>query len=423
MRVITERDAADLGAKAGFRANTIVLLGDSISLSGTSNIASNVEYWKPEGWWHWCNEVLGQRFNQIYNAGISGENTTQILARVGLVIAKRPEYCLVHCGINDVQQGVALSVIQDNLRLIYRRLTDAGIKVIAMTTISSGSAGGQLDSAGKKLVLFQLQRWIAQYGRDAEGIYVVEWHRVLQDATTGLSLTGYTMDGTHPNTLGGSRLGQHLAREIALVAEPIEMLPASNADTDNEAKNPMMTGTGGTTSGTITNTGAIAASLIFEPDSGTITTSSAKVARTDQIGGEWQQVTIASGGGDFKARITEDLIATMGLAVGDTVEMVCEYETDAAGWTGNPGIGLYLQALNGFTAITGTVSIVRSMWLQSLTTTESYERPPGGIMKTVPLVIPATTTRLMGWFFFFCSGSRAGTVRMGRNGLYKVVTA
>lgn len=422
-RVITETDADAIRGKTGFRGNTVVVLGDSIALNGAGTlINTNIQYLYNLGWFHWMNEILGQRFNQIYNAGISGQTTTQILARVGSdVISKRPEYCIVIAGINDVQSSVTLPVIQANLREIYGKLTNAGIKVIALTTLSSGNGAGQLDNASKKQVLFNLQRWIPQYARDTPGVMCIEWHKILMDSTTGLSLTGYTLDGTHPNTLGGCRLGMYLASQLSNVVAPAEMLPASNADTDNKAVNPMMLGTTGTTSSE-TNTGNIATGVTFESDGSAATSTSSKVARTDQIGGEWQQVSVASGG-DFKARIVDSLIATLSLSVGDTVELTCEYQTDAAGFTGYPEIGLYLQALNGFTAITGVVSIARSMWHTGLTTGETYVRQDYGVLKTVPLTLPATTTRLMGWFLFRCGTGRAGTFRIGRNGMYKVIPA
>jgi len=91
--------------------------------------------------------LLGRRLDMRYqpdfgvrtiNAGVSGENTWEGLARIERdVLAPRPALVTVEFGLNDIRWEPEKTVSEEqfatNLRQMHRRITDTGAGVILMT--------------------------------------------------------------------------------------------------------------------------------------------------------------------------------------------------------------------------------------------------------------------------------------------------
>lgn len=74
----------------------------------------------------------------VINAGISGNNTTNLLARLDAdCISHRPELTVLMVGTNDMnsQKYVPLTQYQQNLNLIINKIKAAGSQVILMTIL------------------------------------------------------------------------------------------------------------------------------------------------------------------------------------------------------------------------------------------------------------------------------------------------
>ena len=74
----------------------------------------------------------------IHNAGVSGENTAEGLARLdSTVLVHRPDLVAVEFGLNDIRYDGTKRIYEDqfaaNLRTLHERLTTAGARVIFMT--------------------------------------------------------------------------------------------------------------------------------------------------------------------------------------------------------------------------------------------------------------------------------------------------
>jgi lysophospholipase L1-like esterase len=96
------RQEAYLVSKQARQAPLGILLGDSLSM------------WFP-------NELLPT--NQIWlNQAISGENTGQILARLGHLDYLQPDTIYLMAGVNDLKQGISETTVLNNLRSIIRHL-------------------------------------------------------------------------------------------------------------------------------------------------------------------------------------------------------------------------------------------------------------------------------------------------------------
>lgn len=118
-------DAAPTGTTvAPARPLTLVVLGDSLTAPvGTGGAADWLRWADPDG-----------TFELIGNAGVPGERSDQILARVAAdVIARRPGWVTVLAGTNDISVDVRAEPIIFNLTRIYDALEAAGINFVAIT--------------------------------------------------------------------------------------------------------------------------------------------------------------------------------------------------------------------------------------------------------------------------------------------------
>lgn len=101
----------------------VIALGDSLT-AGTGATSGN-DYVS----------VLSRWSNiPIVNAGISGDTTTDALARIGNITAQDPDIVIVFLGGNDILQLKPLSETISNLRSIVTQLKNSGAQVILVGT-------------------------------------------------------------------------------------------------------------------------------------------------------------------------------------------------------------------------------------------------------------------------------------------------
>ncbi len=70
----------------------------------------------------------------LYNEGVGGETTAQMLARFYTGVTSHPDckYVLIWGGINDIMGGANVSLIESNLQSMYSLAHAAKIKVVAL---------------------------------------------------------------------------------------------------------------------------------------------------------------------------------------------------------------------------------------------------------------------------------------------------
>ena len=121
----------------------VAFLGDSITAQGWSNAHGYVRL-----------VVAGLQVNGVditpLPAGIGGHKSDDMLARLERdVLAKRPDWVTISCGMNDVihgAKGLPLDRYSANMTAIVERCQKAGIKVVLFTTSTAGAG----DSAQSK---------------------------------------------------------------------------------------------------------------------------------------------------------------------------------------------------------------------------------------------------------------------------------
>jgi lysophospholipase L1-like esterase len=337
----TRADGLEAGllGKPSIRPNTVAILGASIAEMaggvgvGVYDTAVASPFTRADGYFTWANMSLGGRLTMVKNAGVGGQRSDQILARVTDVtnLSVLPGYCILSdAASNDLVQSIPSATIVTNLDAICDALQAKGITVVICTSLPlAGNAAHLLRQE-------EVNTWIR--GRATQpGFIVCDWAARWTDATTAGPKTGFATDGIHPTPLGAGAIGKVLADALRPYIGGSVLLPSHNLDGLAVNVNPMMVGTAGTVStGT---TGQAADNWTTLRGSGAGTMAGAKVARTDGVGGAWQSLTLAGGGGQFF--LFSDVA---GAAVAGT-KWQTEMEFDAADFTGITNCRLVVEAL------------------------------------------------------------------------------
>lgn len=276
---------AALGGSQAAPKQTVVIFGDSITAQNTTNSPANANGFGHKyaaGYWNQAQLLLRHRFSLLANAGVGGNVTAQMLARIQAdVIAYAPGYVIVQGGGNDVTTDIDPATTIANLTAIYTLLQAAGIVVVATTVLPSVN----VDTTPRKLALQTINNWLRGYVRTQPGMILCDWYACVADPATMVAATNMTTDGVHPSQTGAFLLGAKLAAELSSVTYLADPLPDSNVESGLVLPNPRMVGAAPGTSVTVA------------ANSGTPTLTQSKVARTDGVQGEWSQV-VASGGVD-----------------------------------------------------------------------------------------------------------------------------
>ncbi len=226
------------------------VLGDSIQANQTLFTSESLRYLSEASSCMWGLAFAGVAYDWIANGGVSGQTSTQILARTDAFIAANPGLQVVYfsAGVNDIASGAATQPIIDNLIAIVRKLVAAGIYVVHGGILPFAAANAY--RAGQ---VTTINRALGAWWQGGPGGRFVDHYAVFADTASalGAAKAGYTSDGTHPINRGGFALGQQLAPIFA------ELMPAytlANSPVDSRVAitecdqlfaNPTLQGTGG----------------------------------------------------------------------------------------------------------------------------------------------------------------------------------
>jgi len=179
----------------------VAFLGDSITAQGAG---------KPAGYVQLVARALDLEGNKItvIPAGVSGNTSKDMLARVDNdVIAKKPDWMTLSCGVNDVwhgAKGVPLDEYQKNITEIVTKAQAAGIKVVILTsTMIMEAPAGDLN---QKLIPYnEFLRSLAK----EKGLPLADLNAAMQDTLAAekaklpqLKGNYLTVDGVHMNPVG-----------------------------------------------------------------------------------------------------------------------------------------------------------------------------------------------------------------------------
>lgn len=372
MPLLTQSDKSRFlgGGNSVSVPQSIALLGDSITLANDAE-------WRNIGFFAWANALAGTPFQASVFAGVSGNTTGQMLARVaGDVVAHSPQWCCVMGGTNDIAGGItSLETMQSNLTGICDALHAAGIRIILCTITPQVG----YNAAPEIQLWHDINGWIRTYAA-AHSSYIVlaDVGELYADpGNDGQPLAGYTHDGTHPNAVGAYTIGAGIAAALSGVVPICWTFGRRPTDTRLITTNPWMLGTSGT---------------VGSNSSGQVATGwrayravASKVARTDGVPGEWQKLAITVGQTACWIDTTEPLI-NVGYGVGDTLVAQAEIETDD-NWISPTQFFLKCECRDA-----SNLLLARGALSNSPNTGTSVPRATRLILRGQPFVVPVGTT-------------------------------
>lgn len=337
-------DAGRYGRRSG---NTAVVYGDSYAAmtfasAGTLGSYGYIPYYVSNAIFPWVNAFLGQRLALVKNAGITGETTTQYLARFDSDVAPyAPAFLFVMSpGINDVGSNLTLSTTTTNLTAVFDKAAALGSHVVTITMPPKNAPSW---NAAQLTTAHGISQWLRLQALSRPGLTVVDSLPVLG---TGASDGGWinpnnsnptdiTADGTHPALRGAARVGKAIADAIRPLVPAQSVLGWGESDPFNLAYKPGILASGGTVldgaTGTVAN-GWYVRNSTSGTMSGTVTASlapSTEVDATDIYGGQWQKVVL--GGTPAIPRININIGGTplTSIQVGDVLQGQAEVAVGA----------------------------------------------------------------------------------------------
>lgn len=218
-------------AAPSFAQNILPKSGDKIAFLGDS--ITNNGYREPMGYVNLV--IAGLDANGVkatpIPAGISGHKSDQMLARVDKdVIAKKPQWMTLSCGVNDVwhgERGVPLDAYKTNIRQIVEKAMAAEIKVVILT--STMIREDQANDLNQKLVGYN--DFLRELAKE-KNLPVADLNADMQTQVAALQAAGQkgntlTVDGVHMNTAGNMMMAEGILKAFGLNADQMAKAKAS----------------------------------------------------------------------------------------------------------------------------------------------------------------------------------------------------
>lgn len=403
--------AAVVGAAA--QPMTAGLFGDSYS-ARNSTAGSNCRDldW---GYFSWAQALMGAPFQLIYNGGVSGNTTTQMLARQSDALSLyRPGWWFVQGCINDFIAGASVESVVANQKTLVQRFVLSGSRVVFLSTAPNAQA------AGYSLKVQQANQAMREWSmRTAGGVIYVDTYSALVNptSTTGAFASGMSDDNLHLSAKGARAAGQAIANALSGLLPMRNFLPSSAAESygvDNGSKqlldNPLME----TGAGAPTGTGAsgVLPTSWLGSVSGTVSSAVySLVPRADGIG---QNAKIVVSGAGSGASVNIRQTSLLGRAsIGDTLYTCGEITLSSATDVRGVNIGASVT-IDG---VTHQINVLEISGSANYDSTGFTIRPRSNDLLLVGSTITAITYNIT--MTFGPSGAGAATIEAGRPGFYK----
>lgn len=375
---------------------TLVVIGDSLTEKG-GQISANVNRTR-ESFWTWGLNLIGQRLTLLANLGVGGEVSASILLRINAAIALNPAWIHILAGTNDVGTSVAMSATKANLTSMFDAVKAAKIRLIVGTIPPrNGSTAAQMNATT------DLNMWIRDQAA-TRGFVLCDYEAALLDPVTGQypAGTGYTTDGIHTVSWGAFAMGRVFAEALLpFVPAGAPLAPQPGVLNLLGASGRAFIGDGSPAGG-------------WKPGNYTVAPTNTRVTRTDTVFGQWQQVVVPVG--DISLYNVNVTVDGTTLSVGDTVEMLFEYDISALDAAPAAGTAWFtartqLYISGGFAGANMRFDLWGTSGIENFPTADRR-----GIFRTPPLTILTGTTLVQ--CLIECRGG--GTYRFGRAVLRKV---
>ena len=323
--------------------NTMTV-GESVAMTGTVE-----NYFTDRNFYEMANALAGHPIAAVYNRGIQGQTSAQILARLNrdvLSVLPGLHRLIICAGTNDALQSAAgsnpVTVAQTvaNINSMIQMAFGAGVEYVDVCIPPPNNTATNALAANKYLLNLrqQLLKLCSQYD------HVFPWslYDTLVNATsTTLPFTSaLTFDGTHPNATGAGLIATSLYASSAMAVYNHQILPRALSVLDNFTNdsaninlmnNGLMQGAGGTVGTNASGTAPNNTSLSTTSANVTVVSAVGATAQTGGQGNDWTLTITATGAGVVQAYL--DFINAL-CGFGDTLSL--EMLVTVSNITGSP---------------------------------------------------------------------------------------
>jgi len=217
-RAVLTGDAAEgrtaLGAVPQTAA-TAVLFGTSQEAragAGVDNIVDSVTTWDvtTRGWWNWFASYSGHCLNLVHNAGVNGNTSTQMLARIDDdVIAHNPGWVFIGGPANDAPTGITTATTIANYTAIYEALRGRA-KIVQLTM----PPRTENDTTGEKTAYGEVNAWLVDAPTIFPHVETVDIAGLVADPSTGGPLADTLFDTVHYTEATANKIGYKVYQSI-----------------------------------------------------------------------------------------------------------------------------------------------------------------------------------------------------------------
>jgi acyl-CoA thioesterase I len=139
---------------------------------------------------------------RVINAGVSGDTTTDGLARLDWALADKPDLVILALGANDALRGIDPATVRANLDKMLQKISAAGAKVLILGMLAPPNWGAAYDRA-----FDQIFPHLAKAHHAALYPFFLEGVAMKPDLNQ--------QDGLHPNERGVAVLVEHIGPVVA----------------------------------------------------------------------------------------------------------------------------------------------------------------------------------------------------------------
>ncbi len=348
-------------------------------------------------------------------AGVAGNTSAQVLARMDTILALNPEAVVVLVGTNDAGGSVSLATTAANIVSIIAKAKAAGCPVVLCTPPPRGAGA----TTALKLATEAIIQWV-RLNAHTLGCELADVAQAVADSTTGTLLTANNADDVHMTNRGHQVAGGVIAKAMQRAAARSGAYGFLTGIVPG-----LLLGTAGASPDPLQSRATALSGQWYEWTGGSGTAPTYSMV-TDTSGflpaGRWMQMDFNATVGGVR-RIALEL--TTGFSPGDRVALCAHMQVeDVTGtWRDDVAAG---NATFEFTAINGgTVVAVPGSF--PLGRVGGAETAPGSGIYNIgpvahPFTIPAGLTNLTIWWSVVVPTGKRVKARLGCAGVRNLTT-
>ena len=413
----------------------IILFGDSRTEQNSISPLSpqRMTRFSDYGYVAWAQFFSRGNFEIIYNAGIGGNTTAQMLSRFNTDVSPYlPDELWGEGGINDF--AVTEADTKANLAAIFD-LAEANGIYVRWSTISPLETGHKTFNAHNVARISNINKWLREQALTRKNFALIDSFSAMIDplSITGSAKSGMmqTDDHIHQSPKGARFQGKAFADSFLKDHDLIDYLPQFAGDRyslSTSSKqlfdNPFFTSSGGKnySSGVVTGTIPANSHVSVSGTWGAGLITSALVARADGFGYDWVLTVTNAGAENDELSITTDELAS---SISNSDVLYAAAEVSMSGLLKNRGFQLEIRSIvnSVFSSVStleyaATQPVATDAWTDVMYNQDNVT----GVMKTPKLTLGDTgsvTSCYARLKFRFGGVGSTATIKIGRLAVYK----